>query len=253
MHLASHPAATHPATTDPAVIHPATADPVAIHPTATASRRRPARTARSRPPGFRSTERAAPDRSYAELVRAIEAGEDDAWQQLITLLRPTVERVLACYRVDAQLRLDAAADTWEILLTSLDDVRHPERLEGWIATVARNRMNLHLRRRRRDCPTGDVERLRVALVPAASPADRVEREEARLVLQQAVARLSPREQEVIRCRAYTDRPEPLQSMQDRLGIPVGSVGPTLGRGVAKLRRDREVRRFLGAGRSAPIG
>ena len=204
-------------------------------------------------PGRGPAARTGHDRPYAELVRAIEAGDEAAWHQLISRLRPTVDRVLGCYRVDPQLRFDAAADTWEILLTNLGDVRHPERLEGWIATVARNRMNLHLRRRRRDCPTDDVDRLRVAQGPGAATPDPVVQEETREVLRRAVARLSPREQQVIRCRAYTDRPEPLQSMQDRLGIPVGSIGPTLGRGVAKLRRDRDVRRLLGGGLSALAG
>ena len=33
-------------------------------------------------------------------------------------------------------------------------------------------------------------------------------------------------------------------MGEQLGIPAGSIGPTLGRGIEKLRRDRELMRFL---------
>lgn len=180
------------------------------------------------------------ERSLTDLVAAIRSGDRRAWIHLIDRLAPVVERTLAGYRVDHHLRNDAAADAWMALLTGLDDVREPERLTGWISVVARNQIHRLLRLQRRDHLADSLE----WVGEAVQPSDPVVEAETRVALHTAIDRLSPREQQVIRCRAYTDQPESLCSIHDRFDIPLGSIGPTLGRSVAKLRRDPALMREL---------
>ncbi len=182
-------------------------------------------------------------KTMTQLVEEIESGADDAWTELVRRLQPTVQVVLRRFRVDEEVRNDVAGEVWRLLFERLDTIDDPERLRGWIAVVASNQMASALRRasrRREQSATSEVmERL-----ASVEDADRVVETEVGELLGRAVAKLTPREQTVIRCRAWTDSPESLESMERRHGIPAGSIGPTLGRGLRKLRRDPQLMRFF---------
>lgn len=180
--------------------------------------------------------------TVGELVQAIENDDDWAWQALVDRLSRNVWGALSVFNVDNDLRQDAAAETWKTLLEHLDRIRDTERLAGWIAIVAANNMRKILARRKRSLPISDVEMLN-GVVGVDDP-DPVVDGEIREALTRAVDRLSPREQAVVLGRAFTDEPEPLAVMEQRLGIPRGSIGPTLGRCVRKLRSDPELLAFF---------
>lgn len=180
--------------------------------------------------------------TLTELTHAIESGDDWAWQAVVDRLSRNVCIALSVFRVDSHLRNDAAAETWKTLFEHLGRIRDPERLPGWIAVVATNNMRKILRRRHGTTSFGEIEHL--ADVSGVSDRDRVVEGEVTEMLRRAVDRLSSREQAVVRSRAYTDEPEPLAEMAQRLGIPSGSIGPTLGRGVSKLRTDPELLDFF---------
>lgn len=184
-------------------------------------------------------------RSLTQLVGAIQAGEEQVWPELVRRLSPTLRKSLQRYDVDPVVRDDVAGEVWRLLFERLDTVREPERLHGWIAVVATSQLMSLLRRasRRREVPMGE-ETIDAINPQTEADVDRFVEDEVRQALAQAVAKLSPREQAVIRCRAWTDEPEPLGSMEQRYGIPTGSIGPTLGRGLRKLRRDPQLIRFL---------
>lgn len=182
-------------------------------------------------------------RSLTDLVTAIEAGNDQAWADLVNRLEPTVRSAVRRYRVDDELRNDVVGEVWRLLFERLDTVEDPERLHGWIAVVTNNQMASMLRRsvhRRETTAANDV----IEVMAGVEDTDSVVGREVAEVLGLAVAKLTPREQAVIRCRAWTDSPESLESMEQRHGIPAGSIGPTLGRGLRKLRRDPHLVRFF---------
>ncbi len=177
--------------------------------------------------------------SLTDLVDGIEIGDRRAWPELVARLTPTVGAALRNFDVDDELRADAAGEVWRLLFERLGTVNDPECIHGWIWVVATNQIRSILRRasHRREVATVDE------VVEAMSPiveADRLAEDEVHRALHRAVSKLSPREQTVIRCRALTADPEPLESMEARYGIPAGSIGPTLGRGLKKLRRDPQL-------------
>lgn len=180
--------------------------------------------------------------SLTELVGAIQDGDDWAWQALVERLSGTVKGALSTFRVDVHLRNDAAAETWKTLFEHLDRIRDVERLPSWAAIVAINNMRRILRRRTQSVLFGDMELL--ANIIGVDDEDLVVEGEVREALVRAVGRLSGREQAIVRGRSYTDEPEPLAAMEERLGIPTGSIGPTLGRCMHKLRSDPEVVRLF---------
>ncbi|MGH1493769.1 MAG: sigma-70 family RNA polymerase sigma factor [Acidimicrobiales bacterium] len=183
------------------------------------------------------------EQSLTQLVGEIASGNDHAWPGLIRRLAPTVYSVVRKYRVDDELRNDAVGEVWRILFERLDTVEDPERLCGWISAVASNQMISMLRRSERQREIVVINRV-IEVEAPVDDHDRLIEAEVNELLSCAVSKLSPREQTVIRCRALTDKPLSLKSMEQRYGIPAGSIGPTLGRGLSKLRRDPQLVRFF---------
>lgn len=209
-------------------------------------------TPNSRPRTSYSTRLGYGRQTLTELAQAIERGDDWAWQAVVERLSRNVCVALSAFRVDSHLRNDAAAETWKALFEHLGHIRDPERLPGWIAVVAANNMRKILRRRRSTMSFGEIEHL--AEVSGVTDRDQVVEGEVTEMLRRAVDRLSSREQAVVRSRAYTTEPEPLAEIEQRLGIPSGSIGPTFGRGVLKLRSDPELLDFFpNAAISCPEG
>lgn len=182
-------------------------------------------------------------RSLTKLVAAIEAGDREAWSALIERLAPAVKGTLRKFDVDDELRADATGEVWRVLFERLNTVRDPECLPGWITVVASNQLLSLLRRASRRREISMVEQAIESVKPVEQP-DHLVDDEVRRALLQALSKLSTREQTVIRCRALTDEPVSLDSMERHYGIPAGSIGPTLGRGLKKLRRDPELVRFF---------
>lgn len=185
--------------------------------------------------------------TLTELVAAIRGGDPSAWPELVERLSGRIDATLARISSDSHLRSDAAAETWRVLFEKLDDVNNPESLPAWASVVARNNLLDLIRRRRRCGPVADID----AVADEACRVDTDQLVEAEIgkALRNAVSRLTPREQAVVEGRVFTDSPESLLVMGRRLGMPTGSIGPTLGRSLLKLRRDPELRRlFSDAGR-----
>lgn len=190
----------------------------------------------------RVARRADMDLSLTEIVAAIGDGDQSAWSLLVDRLIGPIRASLATFNVDGEQRNDAAADTWRTLFERLETVQDPESLPRWVAVVARRKMIDIIRRAGPGGPMADIDAH--PDVAASSDPDLVVEAETSAVLRAAVSRLSPREQEVVHGRVYTAAPESLKSLSVKLHMPSGSIGPTLGRSLAKLRRDRELVRFL---------
>ena len=203
------------------------------------SDRNPARDLPTRP---RNPQGRPTARSMTEIVAAIRGGDETRWTELVDRLSGAARSSLARFNVDPELRNDAAAETWRSLFERLDSINDPESLPRWVAVVARNKMIDIIRRAGPGRSMVDIDS--VAESVGSPDEDLLLVGETSEALRRAIARLSSREQAIIRGRVFTTSPEPLRSMGEQLGIPAGSIGPTLGRGIEKLRRDRELMRFL---------
>ena len=188
-----------------------------------------------------TTKGPAGERSLTDIMAAVDAGEDDAWGELMGRLQHVLRMRLARFNVDAELKNDAEAETWRALYENRHKIRNPEALVGWVGFVAQNKMIDSIRRER---PGRRVSYDETTSPISYTDGDPVEDQEIRDALRRAVARLSDREQAIVRGRLLTDEPASLQSLSEGLEIPVGSIGPTMGRCLQKLRHDPELKRFL---------
>src|SRR6266581_4485260 len=83
-------------------------------------------------------------------------------------------------------------------------------------------------------PDGSAGRRPVQQCPTADPDANLLHAELHQVLRDGIAELPARDQSLLRLRA-TDPPRPYHEISQLLGMPIGSIGPTLQRCLARLR------------------
>ncbi|RJL34387.1 RNA polymerase sigma factor [Bailinhaonella thermotolerans] len=164
------------------------------------------------------------------LIAAAREGDARAWGLLVGRFDKWVWANVRSYGLAPYDAADAVQTTWLRLVERLDSIRDPDRLPGWLATTAGNEAAA-LRRRRRgehlcaappECDSGED------VVTTVLTADTVRK------LRQAVGELSEPCRSLLRLLLDAQQPT-YAELAERLGMPVGSVGPTRARCLARLR------------------
>ena len=168
-----------------------------------------------------------------DLVALAATGDRAAWEALVARFERLVWSVARSHRLSDADAADVCQTTWLRLLEHLGDVRNPDALGRWLATITRNECLRVLRHRTRQVPTADEE-IPQQTVPADVDARLLARERD-AALWKAFATLSSRCQALLRMIA-TDPPASYEDIAGALGMPVGSIGPTRGRCLATLER-----------------
>jgi RNA polymerase sigma factor (sigma-70 family) len=170
------------------------------------------------------------------VARVLGAGEDApaAWDALVRRFSDLVWKVLRSFDLSDADRWDAYQATWLRALEKLCTLRDPSRFGGWLATVARNEVHSSLLRHNARVKPADMQDLETP-----STDGDVDRQVLRAELIQAVragfAELDPECQRLLRL-VVSDPPLNYREMEAVLQRPHGSIGPTRGRCLDKLRR-----------------
>jgi RNA polymerase sigma factor (sigma-70 family) len=175
--------------------------------------------------------------SLGPIVRAAACGDSHAWDLLVGNLSPVLRRVVLGYRLRPADVEDVLQATWEAALTHVADLRDPDAFCGWLCVIARREALRTLRLGQREPALGD-ESLPVAIVESTPESSLVEKERDRIV-SSAIERLPRRQRELI-VTLLRDTGSSYEDVSRKLGVPVGSIGPTRIRALARLRRDREL-------------
>lgn len=161
------------------------------------------------------------------------AGDPAALDRLVRLLTPVLWHVVRAYGLDRDSAEDVVQTTWLALVRNVDSVRDPQAVLRWATTTARREAWRTARARRR-VDTAEPELLDAALPPTAGPDAVVFAASTARTLWRHVAELPERCRRLLRVIAFEDRPD-YASLSTELGIAVGSIGPTRGRCLDKLR------------------
>lgn len=172
------------------------------------------------------------DQAAAEFV-AWRGGDARALERLVHLLTPLLWHTVRAYRLDEATAEDVVQQTWLSLVRTADGVTDPQALVRWLCVTARRAAWHELKRDGRFEATDDeVLDARADAGPTVEQVvERGHRDEA---LWAAVNQLSERCQRLLRVVAFADRPD-YQALSSQLGMPLGSIGPTRGRCLDKLR------------------
>jgi RNA polymerase sigma factor (sigma-70 family) len=188
-------------------------------------------------------DRAAEDVTLADLVDAVRAGCPGAWRVVVARFDGHLHAVARGYGLDGATADDAVQQTWLAAITHLTALREPAALAGWLRRIVHRECLRAVNRASREVPVveqdlGDpVSPAYVALRPGSpeQPEDgAIHREEIAALREAVRRRLSAREQDLM--AMLTDSSEHSYTEISRaLGLPVGSIGPTRARCIAKLR------------------
>ena len=169
----------------------------------------------------------------ADLFERWRSGEARAMDELVRLMSPVLWHVVRAYGLDHALAQDVVQTTWLTLVRRHESILEPQAVSGWLTTCARREAWRVGKLQRRADPT-EAEYLEPHLPTHESAEDSaVVGDEARR-LWSAVETLNERCQRLLRVVAFEDRPDYARLAQD-LSMPIGSIGPTRQRCLAKLR------------------
>lgn len=185
------------------------------------------------------------DTSYPlqALVASAREGDQSAWNAIVERFLPLVCALVRRHRLSEADGDDVCQTVWLRLVEHLDDLREPAALPGWISTTTRNECLRLLAARKRMTPVDPMDSPSLeGVTEDLSIADVVALEE-RHALREGLAELPSGRRELL-LLLLTDPPIPYADISERLGIPVGSIGPTRARALDQLRNTRAVRAIM---------
>ena len=176
------------------------------------------------------------DQPVTDLVTRARNGDRQAWDALVERYAPLIWSICRRHQLaDADAR-DIGQNVWLRLVDQLGTLRHPAALPGWLATTTRRECGRLLRAARAPQATGyELDAQTLPDEQAITAEQQLLTAERHAALREALLDLPPECQRLIALLA-ADPPEPYAEISARLGIPVGSIGPTRRRCLDKLRQ-----------------
>ncbi len=208
---------------------------MATSPRAT-TRRRPAASSEATVTALRPAQPG--DRDVADLLRRAAGGDQAAWHDVVERYSALLWSVVRRFRLPDAQAADAVQATWLRLLENVDTIRDPERLAGWLRTTVRRECLETIRRSGRERPS-DPHAPQAAVEPVSDRADAdpeavlLRRERTDLV--RAAVRALPEHSQQLLGLLVASPALSYEEIGARLGMPVGSIGPTRARVLARLR------------------
>ncbi|HEY2166479.1 MAG TPA: sigma-70 family RNA polymerase sigma factor [Jatrophihabitantaceae bacterium] len=169
----------------------------------------------------------------ARMFAAFQGGDETTMSDLVGLLTPILWHTVRAQRLDHQSAEDVIQSTWLALVRNSASIAQPQAVLQWLMVTARREAWRVTKREDRVDPT-DFDADDLETTPDDAPEDLVLRQDNDIRLWQHIAQLPERCRALLRVIAFADRPD-YAAVAESLGMPIGSIGPTRGRCLAKLR------------------
>jgi RNA polymerase sigma factor (sigma-70 family) len=169
----------------------------------------------------------------AALFTMFRGGDDAKMGELVALLTPILWHTVRGQRLDRESAEDVLQTTWLALVRSSDTVADPQAVLQWLIVSARREAWRVMKRTDRVEPR-EFEADELVSPARDLPEEMVLRSDGEGRLWQHIQQLPERCRSLLRVIAFADRPD-YAAVAKSLGMPVGSIGPTRGRCLAKLR------------------
>lgn len=158
-------------------------------------------------------------------------GERERLSELVDLVTPVLWNAARSQGATSSHCEDAIQTAFLQLVDHAESIAEPAAVLGWLVVVVKREVWRLARGSRREV---DVDELPEGPSQQLDPESLSILSERQRVLWHHVSTLSPRCQELLRIVAFADRPD-YAAIAESLGMPVGSIGPTRGRCLHKLR------------------
>jgi RNA polymerase sigma factor (sigma-70 family) len=170
----------------------------------------------------------------AGLVGHAAAGDRWAWERLVEQYNQLIWAMTRDFRLVESDAADVVQITWLRLLEHIDRLKQPARVGSWLAATARRECLRTLAARKRMVPVSDDATLDGVATHQPEVDERILTEERAQAVREALALLPRRWQRLLEL-LMSDPPASYTEISDQLGLPVGSIGPTRGRCLDRLR------------------
>ncbi len=168
------------------------------------------------------------------LVLRAADGDLPAWEGLVAQYARLIWSITAEFKLVESDAADVVQTTWLRLLEHIDRIECPDRVGSWLAATARNECLRTLAARKRVVLGHEDNDLKSLAAHEPEIDERLLADERAQVVRDAISCLPPRSQRLLEM-LMADPPVPYTEISDRLGLPIGSIGPTRGRCLAQLR------------------
>jgi len=178
-----------------------------------------------------------PPEDDAGLVARSIDGDDRAWRTLVDRHGPVIWAVAHRAGLTPDDAADVFQNTWTIAVTDLDRIREPARFGAWIARVARHqcmrvRRGYGIARRSYEHVAREDH---VFELPDAE----LSRIEDRSRISRALKEIGKRCLELLQALYYQTPKPSYRAISERMGMSIGSIGPTRARCLEKLESELE--------------
>jgi RNA polymerase sigma factor (sigma-70 family) len=186
-----------------------------------------------------------------DLVARARGGDKRAWDALVERYAPLIWSICREYRLGRADADDVGQSVWLRLVDHLDQIREPAALPGWLTTTTRRECGRLVRAAHGPCAAAHpLDGQNMADEAADMAEQKVLAAERHAALRQAFADLPPEGQRLI-AMLTADPPVPYTEISARLGIPIGSIGPTRRRCLDKMRRHPAIAALINATSYSP--
>ena len=174
------------------------------------------------------------------LIRRAAEGDAAAWNGIVDEYAGLLWSVVRGFRLNEAQSADAVQTTWLRLVEHIADLREPEHVAGWLKTTAHRVCLQVIRQGGREQLTdweedrGPVSGVRYEGPDEDGPEAAAMRQEQQVLVRRALAELPDRHRQLMELLVASP-PISYQDISARLGMPVGSIGPTRARILARLR------------------
>jgi RNA polymerase sigma factor (sigma-70 family) len=172
----------------------------------------------------------------AAKLREAANGDERAWSEIVEEFEGMLWAIARRHRLGHAAGADVVQTTWLRLAENIGRLREPSRLGAWLATTARRECLRTLCASARELPDPAPPEIVDAGAPSIDGAlIEAERDAA---VRSALQRLPDRDRTLLRM-SVAESPPNYQKIGIELEMPIGSIGPTRGRALKRLRRELE--------------
>lgn len=160
---------------------------------------------------------------------------DSLWHLAIEKYYPKLVNYLYFTTRDPFFAEDVAQEAFAVAIDKFDQLKNPNKFLPWITSIALNIARTQIKRGKRVIPVENID----SCVQAASIDDfsieMTDRKEKQIIIQKAITKLSPQEQNMVIMRYYLDMKD--KDIAIALGVTQGTVKKGFFRAKTKLYHD----------------
>jgi RNA polymerase sigma factor (sigma-70 family) len=172
--------------------------------------------------------------NIGELVLRAAEGDRWSWERLVDQYARIIWAVTRDFRLTESDAADVAQVTWLRLFEHIDRLEYPDRVGSWLAVTARRECLRHVAARKRVVLVHDDGDLHDVVAHGPEVDERLLANERAQAVREALSDLPGQWQRMLQL-LMADPPASYAEISDQLGLPIGSIGPTRGRCLARLR------------------